>query len=57
MVALIPQRQQADYEPTIRRGNKFFPYLLLLPGLAWLGVCTFFTFINIVDEMGGKHSR
>ncbi|MFZ9309659.1 MAG: ABC transporter permease [Candidatus Nanopelagicales bacterium] len=38
MVALIPQRQQADYEPTIRRGNKFFPYLLLLPGLAWLGV-------------------
>lgn len=38
MVALIPQRQQADYEPTIRRGNKYFPYLLLLPGLAWLGV-------------------
>jgi spermidine/putrescine transport system permease protein len=38
MVALIPQRQQADYEPTIRRGNKLFPYLLLLPGLAWLGV-------------------
>jgi spermidine/putrescine transport system permease protein len=38
MVALIPQRQQADYQPTIRRGNKLFPYLLLLPGLAWLGV-------------------
>ena len=38
MVALIPQRQQADYEPTIRRGSKLFPYLLLLPGLAWLGV-------------------
>jgi spermidine/putrescine transport system permease protein len=38
MVALIPQRQQADYQPTIRRGNKLLPYLLLLPGLAWLGV-------------------
>lgn len=38
MVALIPQRQSADYEPTIRKGNKYFPYLLLLPGLAWLGV-------------------
>lgn len=38
MVALIPQRQKADYEPSVRRGNKYLPYLLLLPGLAWLGV-------------------
>lgn len=38
MVALIPQRHTADFEPTIRRGNKYFPYVLLLPGLAWLGV-------------------
>lgn len=38
MVALVPSSaQKNDWKPS-RRGNRSTPYLLLLPGLAWLSI-------------------
>ncbi len=39
MVAVLPQGgNDTGYQQPLRRGRKWTPYLLLLPGLAWLGV-------------------
>ena len=40
MVAIIPAKGSADasWTPSIRRGRRITPYLLLLPGLAWLAI-------------------
>lgn len=40
MVAIVPAKSSADstWTPSVRRGRKITPYLLLLPGLAWLAI-------------------
>lgn len=39
MVAILPAKSSdATWTPSVRRGRKMTPYLLLLPGLAWLAI-------------------